>query len=89
MDLITQIVISGILSAALSVTAYKFRMLTFSGAIASFFVGYTIGIFSDIEWLILLVVFTSAGLIATKMNLADKAEYGLQEGNFGERTHKN
>ncbi len=89
MELITQMVISGILSAALSLIAYKFRMLTFTGSLASFFVGYIVGVFGSIEWLILLVAFTFAGLIATKMDLNEKSEYGLQEGNFGERTHKN
>ncbi|MDR1954503.1 MAG: DUF92 domain-containing protein [Candidatus Methanoplasma sp.] len=85
----TQMIISGILSAALAFAAYQFRMLTLSGAIASFFVGYIVGIFGTIEWLILLVAFTFAGLIATKMDMNDKAECGLQEGNFGERSHKN
>jgi len=89
MELLTQIVISGILSVALSVIAYKLRMLTFTGALASLVVGYTVGVFGSVEWLILLVIFTSAGLIATKMDLSEKSKYGLQEGNSGERTHKN
>ena len=89
MELITQIAISGILSAALSVIAYRLRMLTFSGALASLLVGYTVGVFGSVEWLILLVIFTSAGLIATKIDLTDKSRYGFQEGSFGERTHKN
>lgn len=89
MELITQMVISFILSAALSIIAYRFRMLTFTGAIASFFVGYIVGVFGSIEWLILLVAFTFAGLIATKMDIGEKSDHGLQEGNFGERTHMN
>jgi len=89
MELLTQIVISGILSAALSVIAYKLRMLTFTGALASLVVGYTVGVFGSLEWLILLIIFTSAGLIATKMDLSEKSKYGLQEGDSGERTHKN
>jgi uncharacterized protein (TIGR00297 family) len=89
MDLLTQIVISGILSASLSVAAYRLRMLTFTGALASLLVGYTVGVFGSIEWLILLVAFTFAGLMATKMDFSEKSRVGLQEGNFGERTHKN
>ncbi|MDR2698341.1 MAG: DUF92 domain-containing protein [Candidatus Methanoplasma sp.] len=89
MELITQIIISGILSAALSGIAYKLQMLTFTGALASLVVGYTVGVLGSVEWLILLVAFTFAGLIATRMDLSEKSDLGLQEGNFGERTHKN
>jgi len=89
MELMTQIIISGILSLALSVIAYKLRMLTFTGALASLLVGYTVGVFSSIEWLILLIAFTLIGLAVTKMDINEKNKHGLQEGNFGERTHKN
>ncbi|MDR3075182.1 MAG: DUF92 domain-containing protein [Candidatus Methanoplasma sp.] len=89
MELITQIAISGILSVALSIIAYRLRMLTLTGALASLIVGYTVGVFGSVQWLILLVIFTSAGLAATRMDLTSKSELGLQEGNFGERTHKN
>ena len=89
MEMITQIIISGILSAVLSVVAYKLQMLTFTGALASLVVGYTVGVFGSVEWLILLVAFTFAGLVATKMGFHEKSDLGLQEGNFGERTHKN
>ncbi|AIZ56645.1 hypothetical protein Mpt1_c07620 [Candidatus Methanoplasma termitum] len=89
MELITQIIISGILSAALSIVAYKLRMLTYSGALASLLVGYTVGVFGSLEWLILLIIFTAAGLAATKMDLSNKRSQGLQEGEYGERTYKN
>lgn len=89
MELITQILISGILSVALSLAAYKLRMLTFSGSMASLVVGYAVGVFGSVEWLILLILFTSAGLAATKMDLSNKSAHGLQEGEYGERTHKN
>ena len=89
MELITQIIISGILSAALSIIAYRLQLLTFSGALASLFVGYTVGVFGSVEWLVLLVAFTFAGLAATKVGMPEKREAGLQEGDFGERTYKN
>ena len=89
MELLTQIVISGVLSAAMSVIAYKLRMLTFSGALASLLVGYTVGVFGSIEWLILLVTFTLIGLSITKLDFNEKIEIGVQEGNYGERTYKN
>ena len=89
MELLTQIVISGILSVALSIIAYKLRMLTFTGALASLVVGYTVGVFGSVYWLILLVIFTAAGLVATKMDFSNKSSYGLQEGDHGERSHLN
>ena len=89
MELMTQMLISGILSASLSLIAYKFRALTFSGAIASFFVGYIVGLFGSVEWLILLVGFTMVGIAVTKMDFSNKKKNGLLEGNDGERSHKN
>jgi uncharacterized protein (TIGR00297 family) len=88
-ELITQIVISGILALALSAIAYKLRMLTYTGARASLLVGYTVGVFGSVEWLILLIAFTFIGLFITRMDINEKNQHGLQEGNFGERTHKN
>ena len=87
--LMTQMIIAGVLSAALSMIAYRFRALTFWGAVASFFVGYTVGIFGSIQWLILLVGFTLVGLAITKMDISDKRVHGLLEGEDGERTHMN
>jgi Predicted membrane protein len=81
-------VISGVLSALLSLIAFRFRALTFWGAVASFFVGYIVGIFGSVEWLILLVSFTIVGLIITKMDLSDKVRNDLIEG-YGERSHLN
>jgi uncharacterized protein (TIGR00297 family) len=89
MELLTQMLISGILSAALSIVAYKLRMLTFTGALASLFVGYVVGVFGSIFWLLLLIAFTAAGLAATRMNIYDKKQYDLQEGDTGERSHLN
>jgi uncharacterized protein (TIGR00297 family) len=89
MELITQMLISGILSATLSAVAYKLRMLTFTGAVASFFVGYIVGLFGSVYWLLLLIAFTAAGLAATRMNIYDKKQYDLQEGEDGERSYKN
>jgi len=89
MEIITQMLISGILSATLSIVAYKLRMLTFTGVIASFFVGYIVGVFGSVWWLLLLIAFTAAGLAATRVNIYDKKQYDLQEGDSGERSHLN
>ena len=82
-------IIAGVLSASLSMIAFRFKALTFGGAVASFFVGYIVGIFGSIEWLVLLVGFTLVGLAITRMDISDKRANGLIEGQNGERTHLN
>lgn len=78
-----------LLSAALSVEAYKLRCLTRDGAVASFAVGAFVGVFSSINAFFLLTVFTIAGFFATMRGFDKKKAEGLQEGQFGERTWKN
>lgn len=83
------IVAAVILSAALSVEAYKLQCLTKDGAVASFLVGAFVGVFASINAFFLLTVFTIAGFIATIKDFDRKKAEGLQEGERGERTWKN
>ena len=76
-------------SVLLSLLAYKFDLLTKSGCIAALIVGSVIGILGSFSWLLLLIVFTLLGFIATIIGLSKKKEKGLQEGTHGERTYKN
>lgn len=78
-----------ILSAALSVEAYKLQCLTKGGAVASFAVGAFVGVFASINAFFLLTIFTIAGFVATMKDFDKKAEQGVQEGRKGERTWKN
>ena len=78
-----------LLSAVLSVEAYKLQCLTRGGAVASFAVGAFVGVFSSINAFFLLTIFTIAGFVATVKDFNRKAEAGLQEGKGGERTWKN
>ena len=78
-----------ILSAILSVEAYKLQCLTKSGAVASFAVGAGVGIFGSIGTFFLMTVFTIAGFFATMKDFNKKKEAGVQEGTKGERTWKN
>lgn len=78
-----------VISAALSLEAYKLRCLTKDGAIASFFVGSTVGVLSSMNAFFLLTVFTIAGFAATLKDFDKKVEEGVQEGKHGERTAKN
>lgn len=85
MDIVAIIV----LSILLSLIAYKFNLLTKSGCVAAAVMGLAIGFFGSLSWLILLIVFTFIGFIATLFGLSKKREKGLQEGKHGERTYKN
>lgn len=78
-----------ILSAALSVEAYKLQCLTKGGAVASFLVGAFVGVFGSINAFFILTVFTIAGFVATMRDISKKKAAGLQEGVSGERTWKN
>lgn len=78
-----------ILSAALSIEAYKLQCLTKDGAVASFAVGAFVGVFASINAFFLLTIFTIAGFVATMKDFDKKTAEGLQEGKKGERTWKN
>ena len=77
------------LCAILSLLAFKFKLLTVSGSVASFAVGVVIGWFGSINWLVLLIVFTLLGFAVTRYKLQAKINKGLQEGKKGERTYRN
>ena len=81
--------ISFLLALCLSLTIYKFGLLTRDGCICSFFIGFAIGAFGSVWWLGLLIVFALSGFAATVIGLSKKREKGLQEGHHGERSFKN
>ncbi len=78
-----------IISAILSLEAYKLGCLTKDGAVASFLVGAFVGVFASINAFFLLTAFTIAGFFATMRDIGRKKDEGLQEGSSGERTWKN
>ncbi|MCQ5375202.1 MAG: DUF92 domain-containing protein [Methanomassiliicoccales archaeon] len=77
------------LCASLSILAYKFKLLSASGSIASIAVGLIIGWFGSITWLFILIVFVLLGFLVTKYKIKLKMARGLQEGKRGERTYRN
>lgn len=77
------------LCALLSVLSYRFKLLTLSGAVASFVVGGIIGGLGSIGWLLTLIVFTFLGFFVTRFRFQLKEMKGLQEGRKGERTYRN
>lgn len=75
-------------SVLASITYYK-KLLTLTGSISAFGVGMLIGVFGDIVWLILLLVFLLSGFAATRYKFATKEAWGVQEGVKGERKGSN
>ncbi|MDH7508374.1 MAG: DUF92 domain-containing protein [Methanomassiliicoccales archaeon] len=78
-----------VLCGLLAVLAYKFKLLSASGSIASIAVGLTIGWFGSISWLLILIVFVLLGFLVTRYKIQLKMAGGLQEGKRGERTYRN
>jgi len=89
MDAFLHLGLAVLISTILSVLAYWFKLLTWTGAVSAFGVGIVIGFFGSLNWLLVLVSFTLVGFIVTKIGIRDKTEKGLQEGKHGERTHTN
>jgi uncharacterized protein (TIGR00297 family) len=77
------------LCATLSVLSYRFKLLTISGALASFIVGMIIGLLGSVGWLLTLIAFTFLGFFVTKFRFQLKEKKGVQEGKKGERTYRN
>ncbi|MDD1765573.1 MAG: DUF92 domain-containing protein [Methanomassiliicoccales archaeon] len=77
------------LCAILSILAFKFKLMTTSGSVASFLIGVVIGMFGSVNWLVLLIVFVLLAFAVTRYKLEVKIKKGLQEGKKGERTYKN
>lgn len=89
MDVFLHLGLAVAISTILSVLAYWFKLLTWSGSLSAFGVGIIIGFFGSLNWLLVLISFTLVGFIVTKIRIVDKTEKGFQEGHHGERTHTN
>jgi uncharacterized protein (TIGR00297 family) len=71
-----------------SITYYR-KLLTLTGSVSAFGVGVLIGVFGDVVWLILLLLFLLSGFAATKYKFTAKEAWGVQEGVKGERKGRN
>ncbi len=78
-----------VLCTSLSALAYFKGVLTWDGSVAAWVVGFVIGIFGDILWLFLLLVFLVTSFAATRYKFKVKEERGVQEGVKGERRFTN
>jgi uncharacterized protein (TIGR00297 family) len=83
------VLITTLLCTALSGLAYIKKVLTWDGSLAAFGVGFIIGIFGDIMWLFLLLLFLLTSFIATRYRFEEKRAIGTQEGIQGERRYSN
>lgn len=78
-----------LLCTALAGLAYLKGVLTWDGSLAAFAVGFVIGIFGDILWLLLLLIFLVTSFFATRYRFENKRAIGAQEGLQGERRYSN
>src|SRR2546428_12240031 len=89
LDFVASVLVSTVLTGALSALAYWREVLTWDGSLAAFVVGMVIGIFGDVTWLFLLLFFLLSSFLATRYRFALKEALGVQEGIRGERKSTN
>lgn len=89
LDFVSSVLVSTVLTGALSALAYRRDVLTWDGSLAAFVVGMVIGIFGDVTWLFLLLFFLLSSFLATRYRFALKEALGVQEGVRGERKSTN
>ena len=89
LDFVSSVLISTLLTGALSALAYRRNVLTWDGSLAAFVVGMVIGVFGDVTWLFLLLFFLLSSFLATRYRFALKEAMGVQEGIRGERRSTN
>jgi len=83
------VAITVLLCVVLSGLAYYREVLAWDGALAAFGVGIIIGVFGDVTWLLLLLLFLLSSFAATRYRFALKQAMGVQEGVRGERRASN
>src|SRR2546428_163043 len=84
LDFVSTVLVSTVLTGALSALAYRRDVLTWDGSLAAFVVGMVIGVFGDVTWLFLLLFFLLSSFIATRYRFALKDTLGVKEGLRGE-----
>src|SRR6267378_1717652 len=89
LDFVSSVLVSTVLTGALSALAYRRDVLTWDGSLAAFVVGMVIGVFGDVTWLFLLLFFLLSSFLATRYRFALKEAMGVQEGTQGERRATN
>lgn len=83
------VLVTVVLTTVLSSLAYARKVLTWDGSLAAFAVGLLIGVFGDVLWLFLLLLFLVTSFLATRYRFEQKRRMGQQEGARGERRYTN
>lgn len=86
MNAVLSVVLVTLGCAGMSCIAYYKKLLDAPGAVIGFFIGFIIGVFGDISWLIMLLVFLASSFAATKYKYALKKKMGVAESEKGRRT---
>jgi len=73
----------------LMIFAYRKKVLDRAGSAGAFCVGFCVGFFGGLNWLILLLFFLFASFAVTKYKYAVKVTKGVQEGSAGMRSISN
>ncbi len=77
------------LCIVLSIASYRLDLLTMNGSMAALVVGILIGILGEIQWLLILILFTVTGFLVTQYKIKAKMSIRVQEGIKGERDYMN
>src|SRR5438132_12051598 len=80
LDFVASVLVSTVLTGALSALAYYRNVLTWDGSLAAFVVGMVIGIFGDVTWLFLLLFFLLSSFLATRYRFALMEAMGVTAG---------
>lgn len=75
--------------AGLAVFAYAVRALDAKGSIASFLLGLLVALLGGLGWMLLMVVFTGLGFVATRVGYRTKLQRRVAEDAQGERGIRN
>src|SRR5256885_13855552 len=89
LDFVASVLVSTVLTGALSALAYRRDVLTWHGSLAAFVVSMVIGVFGGVMWLFLLLFCLLSSFLATRYRFALKEALGVQEGMRGERRSSN
>src|SRR2546428_11395151 len=89
LDFVSSVLVSTVLTGALSALAYWREVLTWDGSPAAVVVGMGIGVFGDVTWLFLLLFFLLSSFLATPYPFALQEAPGGQEGGRGGRRGAN
>lgn len=84
-----QVAASAALAVVLSAMCYGLKLLTKGGCVSAAVIGFAIGGFGGLDWLLLLILFALLGFAATKLGFTKKRDMGVQEGRRGERGYRN